>query len=158
MKKKHHLSLEDTFEESFHLFTIYCEEESYRMAFILNRMLDLQLQKTKSIVRKKDLGEFAVYEYLDHSKYQHWYLVSNHSLLKSEMPATDLFSSSNTIFEQKIHYVKELKKAPYLLKFDAEVDASFLRNLLKKLQSIPQIYTAELINLAQLKNQKLLIF
>jgi len=156
--KKYHLSLDDTFEESFHLFAIYSDEESYRMAFLINLHLALHLHKSKSIIRKKDSGVFTVYEYNDKSNYQDWYLIHNHSLLESNTNSTDLFSQESSIFQTKIFYIKELKNAPFLLKVVADVDAAFLRSTLKKLQKISQVFTAELIDLTQLKNQKLLIF
>ncbi len=155
--KKHHLSLDDTFEETFHLLAIYSNLEAYRMAFVLNKTLDLNLIKTVSIHRKKEGAEFDVYEFSDPDYYRSWLLLHNYAFVQTKQSTVDLFSQ-DAIFEQKLVYHKELKKAPFLLKIIADINSAFLQNTVHKLQKHPLIYTVDLIDITQLKNQKLLIF
>ncbi len=63
--KKHRLHLNDIFEEPFQVIAIYCHEKDYRLAFILNTHLNIQLRKDTSILDKKSDTEFAVFEIKD---------------------------------------------------------------------------------------------
>lgn len=157
--KKHHLGIDDSFKEDFHIIAIYSNEEDYRMAFLLNKYLNLQLKRAISILIKKNQGEFSVYEYEDVTLYRNWLLLQNHSIIEKEVAnSNDLFSQNTTQFHQKAFYFKELKKARFLLKIVTDEGSEFLKELTEKLQNIPQVYTIELVHLARLKNTKLLLF
>ncbi len=157
--KTHKLSLNDTFEEKFYVIAIYTDEEDYRMAFILNETLTLQLKKTSPIIVKRNKAEFSIFEYDDILLYRNWYLLHNHSLIEKEIVKShDLFSQNTRQFHQKAFYLKELKKARFLLKVVTDEGNEFLKELTNKLQNIPQIYTIEVVHLEHLKNKKLFLF
>ncbi len=157
--KTHLLGIDDSFKEDFHIIAIYSDEEDYRMAFLLNQHLNLQLKRAIPIIIKKNQAEFSVYEYEDVTLYRNWLLLQNHSLIKKEvLNYNNLFSQDTTQFHQKALYFKELKKARFLLKIVTDEGSEFLKELTEKLENIPQVYTIELVHLARLKNTKLLLF
>ncbi len=157
--KTHQLHLDDIFKESFQIIAIYSDDYDYRVAFLLNKYLNLQLHKSTSIINKSISAEFSVFEYEDESFYRKWFLLNNHCLIEKEVNNThDLFTQTSTLSQQKKCYFKDLKAAHYLLKIEGDDSLTFYTDLIKKIQNIPQIYAAELIHLENLKNKKLLIF
>jgi hypothetical protein len=157
--KIHRLSLDETFDDNFHIIVIYSDEEVYRMAFLLNQHLGLQLKKADGIINKKNTTNFNVYEYENITLYRNWILLQNHCLTEKEVTNShDLFSQGSSLFQQKNIYLKEFKKAQFILKIVTDKDNLFLENLIKRLQNISQIYAFELVDLAQLKNKKLVQF
>lgn len=157
--KTHQLSLDDTFEDEAHLIAIYSDEEDFRMAYLLNFHFQLHLSKTHAIVQPKTLAKFCFFEYKDHTHFRDWFLLYNYNLKQHKKVQSDgLFADMETILEKPIYYMNELSKAKFLLKIVADEPDSFYEILLNKLKSIPQIYTAELINLQKIKNKDLLNF
>lgn len=157
--KKHRLHLDDIFEESFELIAIFSHEKDYRLAFLLNTHLGIQLQKATSILDKKNNTEFPVFEYEDKTFYRNWYLLNNHGTIEKEVKNDyDLFTQKATVFHQKVFYIKELKRIPFLLKIESDESKDFYEALVKKIADIPQVYAAEILHLTRLKNKNLLIF
>ncbi len=157
--KTHKLLLNDFFTESYFVLAIYSDEKDYRMAFILNKFLGINLYKSTSIIDKEKNTEFCVFEYDDKSLYRHWFLINNHCFIEKEVNHIhDLFTQNTSLFQQKGFYIKKLKAAHYILKVEIEESSNFKLELLKKIQAIPQIYASELVDLKLLKNKELLIF
>ena len=157
--KKYHLYLDETFEENFQVISIFCHEKDYRLAFLLNKHLEIQLKKATSIVDNKIKTEFPVFEFQDKTFYRNWYLLNNHGTCDKEVPSQqDLFSQHATVFQQKVFYINELKKVPFLLKIESGESLGYYNDLVKKIEDIPQIYAAEILHLTHLKNKNLLIF
>lgn len=157
--KTHRLRLDDIFEEDFQVIAIYCHEQDFRLAFLLNTHLGIQLCKATSILDQKIGANFHVFEFLDKTFYRNWFLLNNHSILEKEVNNNhDLFAQNTTLFHQKVFYIKELKRAAFLLKIEADENIDYYNDLVKKIEQIPQVYAVELIHLTRLKNKKLLIF
>ena len=157
--KTYRLSLDDTFEDKFYVFAIYTNEEDYRMAFILNQNLSLKLKRSIPIIVKKDKAEFSIFEYEDNSLYRNWLLLQNQSLSEIVVNNShDLFSHNPSLFQQNKYYLKDLKKARFILKVTTDEGNIFTENIIKELQNIPQIYATELVHLTPLKTKKLLLF
>jgi len=153
------LSLEETFNEEFHLIAIYSTEEDYRMAFLLNQFLDLKLIKTPSIITPNNHAQYSVFEYNDENLYRFWQLIYNHSTIKKEVKASyDLFSRETESYDKSVFYIKELQKAAFFLKITADEKKRYYNYIVKKIKKIPQVYTCELLSLDKIKErQKLLI-
>ena len=131
--KKHRLILNDIFEEPFQVISIFCHEKDYRLAFLLNTHLEIQLQKATSILDKKSDTEFAVFEYEDKTLYRNWYLLNNFGVIEKDVfNQHDLFTQNTTIFQQKAYYIKDLKKTPFLLKIESEESMDYYNDLVKK--------------------------
>lgn len=157
--KTHKLLLDDIFIESFLVLAIYSDEKDYRMAYLLNKYLNIQLHKSTSVLDKKKGAEFCVFEYEDKALYRNWFLINNYCFLDKEVNYShDLFAQNTSLFQQKSFYIKKLKSAHYILKVEVEYSDNYAKELLQKIQNIPQIYATELVDLKLLKNKELLIF
>lgn len=157
--KTHKLDLDDFFEEDFHLIAIYTEEEDYRMAYLLNFHLYLHFVKTQNITLTKEKHVFNIYEYKDKTQYREWYLIHNYFISNTKTKLNQgLFEDFSTETSVPVFLIKELKKAKFILKIEANEPIDFFKNLVKKITSIPQIYTAELVDLHKIKNKNLLLF
>lgn len=158
--KTYHLTIKEP-EDNYQIIAIYTDEPDYRLAFLLNKHLNLQLVKSTSIIDKTQKTDFTVYEYEDINLFQNWLLLNNHCYVESEIEMTssfNLFNESSTIFKKRKYYFKKYKKAKFLLKIIADTEKSYIQNLIKILHQIPQVYTAELLLLNKIKNKKLLTF
>lgn len=157
--KTRKLSLDDFFEEDFHLIAIYSEEEDYRMAFLLNYYFGWQLIKSTNLVEIKSDIEFPLFEYKDKTHFRDYYLLNNRQLKKhKQIDSGGLFAEVETIVEKTVNYLKEFPKAGFILKIEADEDEQFYYEFIDKLIKIPQIYTAELVDLQRIKNLDLLKF
>lgn len=158
--KRHYLSVEEP-ENSYQIIAIYTDEQDYRLAFLLNQHLNLQLKKSASIHDKTQNTNFTVFEYEDAALFQKWILLTNYSYVNPKITSInsfDLFNDQPTVFTKKTHYLKKYKKASFLLKILAEEDSKYFYNLTQTLQQIPQIYAADMLFLETIKNKQLLIF
>lgn len=156
--RKRKLSMDDLLMD-FHLIGIHSNLKDYRLAYLINQQYKLNLIKTESIYNSKNKGVFSVFEHDDLDHYQKWYLINNQSIIEQEIiQEHDLFSDNISLFEKKVYYLKELKKIPFLLKIEADEPPIFFEKIIENLNSIPQIYTVESVNLSQLKNINQLIF
>lgn len=156
--RKRKLSMDDLLVD-FHLIGIHAHLKDYRLAYLINQQIRLNLIKTESIINTKNKAVFSVFEHEDLTHYRKWYLINNHAIIPQEVDQNhNLFSDNMNFFNKKVFYLKELKKIPFLLKIEAEKSPSFFEKVIQNLKSIPQVYTAESINLSQLKNINQLTF
>lgn len=155
------LLLDDLMDYDFSLLAIHCTQEEYKIAFLLNRFLHMQLKRTRTDVDYKSKGftaTFPIFTYTDYRKYLKYSLVSNRRLAKA-LNKTD----TNNLFaiEEKtktLNLIPEIKQADYILKIESEIQTPPLTSLIKTINSIPHIITAYPINVEQLKSKRNLIF
>ncbi|HIP47653.1 MAG TPA: IPExxxVDY family protein [Lutibacter sp.] len=158
--KTHQLSVQEP-EDNYQIIAIYTDEQDYRLAFILNKHLNLQLVKSASIIDQTKKTDFTVFEYEDTTLFRNWLLLNNHCFVDSKIKTTDSFSLFNdrpSIYQQKTYYLKKYKKANFLLKVIADEDVEYTQKLIETLHQIPQIYATEILLLDKIQNKKLLIF
>jgi hypothetical protein len=156
----HKLLVDDFDEDSFALFAIHCAIEDYRLAYLLNQQLHINLQrKPQNLDYKYTSASYAIYEWENNAHQVTWNLVSN--ICKKEEEG---LSSSGNLFnnEQKIirthNLISEYKTANYLLKIENDNYHINEKALLDNIQKIPQIVTAYSIDVNQLKSKDNLIF
>ncbi|MFT5846245.1 MAG: hypothetical protein ACJARX_000253 [Psychroserpens sp.] len=156
----HKLLVDDFYDASFSLFAIHCRLEDYRLAYLLNKYLQLNLQR-----KEHDLdynyfdASFAIFEWENEKIDRVWNLVSNVS--KKEEAA---LQSSGSLFDNQatvtrtVNLLPELKTVDYLIKVSNE-DRHFNEKLiLNQIQTIPQVITTYSVNIDQLKSKENLIF
>ncbi|TPN87749.1 IPExxxVDY family protein [Aquimarina algicola] len=157
------LVLDSITDDDYELIAIHCSLPSYRLAFLLNKHLDLRLfRKKEDIHFKYDhvLASFPLYEYDDHFQYNTYNLLSNKFQSKIEYPkqaSIDLFATEEDRYIVK-YIIPELKKVDYFLKIQAETSSFSSKSLLSKMLLIPQILTAYQVAYAKLKSKNNLIF
>ncbi len=158
----HKLVLDDVFEEDYKLIAIHCSVEDYKLAFLLNKHLDLRLARSRKDIdfqMENTRILFALYSYEDQQKYCEFHLISNIS--KAELQSTN---ESNSLFGQqettlkKSYLLSEFKKVDFFLKIEEESDMISEKLLLEKIREIPQVSLAYSIEHEEIKSKENLIF
>ncbi|MFT5242199.1 MAG: hypothetical protein ACJA1H_000414 [Glaciecola sp.] len=156
----HKLLVDDFYDASFSLIAIHCRLEDYRLAYLLNKHLELNLRR-----KEHDLdynyfdASFAIFEWENEKIDSVWNLVSN--ICKKEEPALQssgsLFDNQSTV-TRTVNLLPELKTVDYLIKVSNE-DRHFNEKLiLNIIQTIPQVITTYSVDIEQLKSKEHLIF
>ena len=156
----HKLLVDDFYDDSYKLIAIHCGLEDYRLAYLLNKNLELKLER-----KRKDLdfryltSSYSIFEWNNAARYVNWNLVSN--VCKKE---EDSLYSTGTLFykaEKTIktfHLIPEFKKVDYFIKISEETQNVNEKMILNKLHSIPQIITSYTVDPLHIKSKDHLIF
>lgn len=153
--------LDDFFEEEqFSLIGIHCTIEDYRLAYLINQVLDLQLKRNKDdVCFTKDKSRFTLFDFDEKQQHVTYHLVSNICKVKQEQNQSlnSLFGNEN--FGSTTHYLlPEYKKVNYLLKIETDLTINKEKQIISKLLKIPQVVTAYSIDVDTLKTKNNLIF
>lgn len=156
------LILDDFFEEEeFSLIGIHCTIEDYRLAFQLNKSLNIKLKREdKDIDNFKLKTNYPIFEWEDDEQFKTWSLVSNSCkvLYKQQNDNIEsLFNFTETSIKTH-HLVSEYSKANFLLKINNELDLKREKLILDKILNIDQVITAYSIDVTNLKSKDQLIF
>ena len=156
----HKLLVDDFYDTSFSLIAIHCRLEDYRLAYLLNQHLNVNLVRMpQDLDYKYFAASYSIYQWIDKHNLTTWNLISN--VCKKE---EDSLQSSGSLFnnEQTVlktyHLLPEFKNVDYFIKIttdDGEVDDS---DVLEGLQSIPQLITSYSIDAESIKSKDNLIF
>jgi len=152
----------DSFEDdNYELIAIHCSLSSYRLAFFLNKYLELRLFRKKEDINFKYRDTYALYPhylYVDCYNYTNYDLVQNayRSKIKNKnVQHQQLFDTDSM---QTKYLVAEYNTVDYFLKITTENTAIGTKALVHKMQNIPQIVTAYIVDKTQLKSRNNLIF
>ena len=156
------LVLKDFFEEEkFSLIGIHCTIEDYRLAFLLNKALNLKLTRQVYDIDNNNLqANFSIFEWEDHAQFKTWNLVSN----TCKVTSNQLDNNTNSLFSlnspvtKTHHLVPEYGKVNYLLKINNECHTNKEKFILEKILKIDQVITAYSIAQESLKSKDQLIF
>jgi len=160
--QSHKVLLEEVEEEDFRLIAIYCNIEDYKMAYLLNKFVRLQLKREREDVdfNHKSLEAFyAHYSFKDPAKLKSYHLVAN-----KFKGAPKKILSSGSLFEEEevrplqVNLVPEYKKVDFFLKIEEELSAKDLNILVHAISKIPQVLTVYKIDTDFLKSKQNLIF
>ncbi|WP_179344521.1 IPExxxVDY family protein [Winogradskyella ursingii] len=156
----HKLLVDDFNDDDYKLIAIHCNLEDYRLAYLLNKNLDLRLQrKQKDLDFKYLTSSYSIFEWNNESQYVTWNLVSN--ICKKE---ENSLSSTGTLFESEektlktFNLISELKRVDYFLKISEEIQNVNEHLIINRLQSIPQIVTSYTVDPLKIKSKDHLIF
>jgi hypothetical protein len=154
------LLVDDFCDTSFSLLAIHCGLEDYRMAYLLNKQLGLNLSRmSRDLDYKYFAASYSVYEWYNEENQISWNLISN--VCKKE---EDSLQSSGSLFnlQNKVlktyHLLPEYKNVDYLIKISNDNQNFNEKIILGKIQSIPQIVTSYSIDIDKLKSKDNLIF
>lgn len=156
----HKLLVDDFYDTSFTLLAIHCRLEDYRLAYLLNKQLGLNLKrKPQDLDYNYFAASYAIYEWDDITLDTTWNLVSN--ICKKEVAALQssgsLFDNQQTILKT-YNLLPEFKKVDYLIKVTNENQNFNEKRILNQIQSIPQVITSYSIEIDQIKSKDHLIF
>ncbi|GAA4273329.1 IPExxxVDY family protein [Aquimarina gracilis] len=154
----------DTLEDDdYELIAIHSSLPSYRLAFLLNKTLNLHLFRKREDINFEydDLtANFPLYQYDDHFQYSTYNLLGNKFSVKIEAkkPATQgLFATTEDTFVTK-YLIPELKNVDYFLKIETESTTLMSKPILSKILDVTQIITAYTVEYTTLKSKNNLIF
>lgn len=156
----HKLLVDDFYDDSFSLIAIHCRLEDYRLAYLLNKHLNINLlRKRQDLDYKYFAASYSIYEWEDKKQMITWNLVSN--VCKKE---EDSLQSSGSLFnvQQTIlktyHLLPEFKKVDFFIKITSDDEHEDERQLITTLQGIPQLITCYGVNTDRIKSKDNLIF
>ena len=156
----HKLLVDDFSEDIYSLMAIHCTIEDYRVAYLLNQYLNINLvRKTQDLDFKYIAASYSIFEWEDKNHQIIWNLVSN-VCKKEEDSLTStgsLFKSPNKIIRTH-NLIPEYKKVDYLLKIYNDGNFINEKAIVHKIQEIPQIAAVYTIDVAKLKSKNNLIF
>jgi len=157
----HKLILDDVFDESvFTLIAIHSTIEDYRLAYLLNRFLGINLVRFEfDLDFNHGKTAYSLYKWKDKKQLINWNLVSNICKIydNSQMNNNSLFETASAV-TKTFNLIPELNNVNYLLKIDEELEPSEYKEIINKILNIPQIATAYAVNYNQLKSKDNLIF
>ncbi|MFC4722740.1 IPExxxVDY family protein [Geojedonia litorea] len=156
----HKLVVDDFYDTSFSLLAIHCELEDYRLAYLLNKHLDLNLSRMdRDLDYKYFAASYSIYEWQDIENETTWNLVSNVCKREEDslQSSGSLFTNQNKVLKT-FYLLPEFKNVDYLLKISDETLRFKEKKVLNKIQSIPQVITSYSIDVEDLKSKDNLIF
>lgn len=156
----HKLLVDDFYDTSYSLLAIHCRLEDYRLAYLLNKYLKLNLSRQpQDLDYKYFAATYSIYEWNDEEHFTTWNMISN--VCKKE---EDSLQSSGSLFstQEKVlktyYLLPELKNVDYLIKISNDDRYFDDKDILEKIQAIPQVITTYAVDVDQLKSKENLIF
>lgn len=156
----HKLLLDDFYDPSFSLMAIHCRLEDYRLAYLINRHLNINLVRLRQDLDYKFFeASYSIYQWEDTHQQTTWNLVSNVCKIEeaSLQSSGSLFNTAETTLKT-YHLLPEFKKVDFFLKIATDEGILDEQNILKQLQSIPQLITSYSIDVDKVKSKDNLIF
>ncbi|MGX1024717.1 IPExxxVDY family protein [Psychroflexus sp. MBR-150] len=145
----------------FKLIGLNASIEPFKMAFLLNKHLEMQFERTKEdveLIYKNYCIFFALYTYYDVKADTKLYFVQNKSKyinLKPEQ-TTSLFDNQSQVIKK--HLVESKLQSDYLIKIEDEFNRYKTKKLIIELNEIPQLISAYEIKTDSIKSPENLIF
>ena len=157
------LQIEEFEDINFNLFAIHTQLEDFRLAYFINKILQIKLVKSRTdivVENKKNEINFSRFLFEDIKNDSYWDLFQNKSKVYNFQKSTslELFQDLNTKYLSNSYLISEYKKVDYFLKID--VNNNFLNNneILNLIQSIGRVSTVYSIETSTLKSKNNLIF
>ena len=149
------LKLIDILPCDYKLFSVHSALDDYRLAYFLNKTLQLQLAKENKKASLLDTfsGKYLSYYYWENPLLgTAWHCIGYKLLIEKEMHTLSLFESTTSL----TYLIDKFKKVDYFLKIDTErrIDTT---SLLSKISEIPAT-TAYTIDTDTLNNKYKQIF
>jgi hypothetical protein len=155
----HKLLVDDFDVDTYSLLAIHSTLEDYRVAYLLNKQLQINLQrKPQDLDFKYTASSYSIYEWKDKEQQTVWSLVSNVCKKEEAVVSTgSLFDTQNRLLRTH-NLIAEYKRVNYFLKIDNGGDYINERYIIQKIQDISQIVTVFSVDVSQLKSKDNLIF
>lgn len=152
----------DGFEvDAFYLCAIHSSLPSYKMAFLLNKQLDLQFarfNKDIEVVSDQGMEVYPCYVFEDKENYTEYSLLKNKYVFEDRDTTgkSDLFA--NELGQQTIkNLIPEYKKADYFLKIETDNFNYSVKLLISKITMINQVIASFEVDYENIKSKTNLI-
>lgn len=157
----HSLEIDDFEDSNFTLISIYTSLSDYKLAYLLNRNLNISFKKLKDSLVVEDGVQkacFSVYNYIDESKDMDWYLIENKYHGVSSVPIENgLFGTINETVNRTSYLIPEKKKTDFLVKIEGDYDSCLVQEAIQKINKMEQVMTSYKIDITTLKSKDFLI-
>ena len=154
----HKLNL-NQFPENYHLIAIHSDLDEFRLAFFLNKNLNISLKrKNNDIYFAEQDANYSSFEFLDDTKYLKWIFFSNKSLVSEKKSNEDysLFGQSNLALNE-VSLLNHQKSVDYFLIVENIANKTYIEKVLKKISEISGVITS-FVSENKLENKENLIF
>ena len=144
----------------YYLFAIHSVLIDYRLAFFLNKHLNIELKRTpKDLDISGQDGFYSIFEYEDQDNLLNWNLISNCSNrnIKNKIKESLLFKNTE-IDQKKNKLMNELSQVDFFLKIEYHTCSINIKKIIKSINEIPNIMSVYNLNLKNIKNKETLNF
>jgi hypothetical protein len=159
----HKLDFEDFDEIDYHLIAIHTSVEDFRLAYLINQKLPINLGKNKDEIHiniKEGETNFTRFSYYDKEKEVSWNLIQNKNevIQQKNENNQNLFSNINMEVSTKVFLLPEFKKVDYFLKIEHTNEEMILERIQLLLNTIENVSTAYAVDIHKIKSKNNLIF
>lgn len=153
----HKLVLDDFEDTDYTLFAIHSDLECFRVAQIINRILNTKLQRTKQDLELNITEQlnFPVFEWNDLSLRSTWNLVQNSCNVEITSAGQGLFSQTTEQNITRHPLLAEYADVDFFLKISGECSSK--NNISELLNQVPSIHLVYQIEVEALKSKDYLI-
>lgn len=144
---------EDLYEEEFDLVGIHTGMEDFALAFALNRVFKIRLQRTTKDIEFTPRINYPCFEWKDELLDRNWMLFVNSCITSQQTKPNGLFPDEPSYTMHSL--IPEHKEVNYLLKID---EGQGTNELIQEIKAIPKIITAYAITTDKLKSKPNLIY
>lgn len=162
-KVYHKVYIEDFEEVDYHIIAIHTSLEDYRLAYFLNRDLEICLSKSNVDIQfqvKKGKTSFARFTFEDEKKVINWDLIQNKNEVVGIENNTiqDLFSNTKNTFSSSAYLLSEFKKVDFFLKIENAANEINVSEIVSKINAIDSINMVYNVDKETIKSKNNLIF
>ena len=158
----HKLVLDEVFEQPYKLIAIHSSVEDYKLAYLLNKHLNLRLARSPKDIdlhMENDHVLFAHFFYEDQQKYCSYHLVSNITRRETMSGSgEDSLLFGEHLAVKKSYLLPEFKQVDFLVKIEDEMDTVSEKLVISRILEIQQVSTAYAIDFDRIKTKENLIF
>lgn len=144
----------------YHLLAIHSVLTDYRLAFFLNKHLNIELKRAfDDLDISLQDGFYSFFQYEDEDNLLNWNLISNSSYtnVKNEIKESLLFKNTQVELK-KFKLMNELSQVDFFLKIEYHTDHININQIIKSINEIPNIISVYSLNLNNIKNKENLNF
>lgn len=144
----------------YHLLAIHSVLTDYRLAFFLNKHLNIELKRAfEDLDISRQDGFYSFFQYEDEDNLLNWNLISNSSYtnVKNEIKESLLFKNTQVEIK-KFKLMNELSQVDFFLKIEYHTDHININQIIKSINEIPNIISVYSLNLNNIKNKENLNF
>ncbi|MCH2489804.1 MAG: IPExxxVDY family protein [Flavobacteriales bacterium] len=157
------LLMDDDLNEDFSLLAIHCSEESFKMAYLLNKYAGLRLKRRRVDLDFSANGldvTFPCFEFEDLLQYTNYTLVGNKckSVTAHTHSSGGLFGADASESTVITYLLPEYKNVDFFLKIDSDFASVPLRKLSASINEIKQVISAYTLEASDIKSKNNLIF
>ncbi|MEC4004244.1 IPExxxVDY family protein [Flavobacterium sp. SUN052] len=159
----HKLYIEEFEEEDYHIIAIHTSLEDYRLAYFLNRNLEIRLSKNGLDIQskvKEGTTSFARFSFSDEEKFINWDLVQNKNEIEGveKSASEDLFSNTKNTFSSAAYLLPEYKKVDFFLKIENAKNEINILEIVSKISKIDNVSMTYNVDKNKIKSKNNLIF